>query len=63
MFGWMGALLFALVPLRNAMPAVPPVGVLSDIVSFFWAEIIVAVCLVVSVTTWIKRGSAEGKAK
>ena len=30
MFGWMGALLFALIPLRNAMPAVPPVGVLSD---------------------------------
>jgi hypothetical protein len=63
MFGWMGALLFALVPLRNAMPAVPPVGVLSDVVAFFWSEIIVAVCLVVSVVTWIRRGSAAGNAK
>lgn len=63
MFGWLGALLFALVPLRNAMPAVPPVGVLSDIIAFFWAEIIVAVSLVVSVVTWLRRGSAEGKPK
>ena len=63
MFGWMGALLFALVPLRNAMPAVPPVGVFSDIISFFWAEIIVAVCLVISVGAWVKRGSAAGNPK
>ncbi len=63
MFGWLGALLFALVPLRNAMPAAPPIGVLSDIISFFWAEILVAACLVAGVATWLKRGSAEGKAK
>lgn len=63
MFGWMGALLFALVPLRNAMPAVPPIGVLSDFISFFWAEIIVAVGLVIGVLTWLKRGSAAGNVK
>ncbi|HUN24486.1 MAG TPA: DUF4436 family protein [Anaerolineales bacterium] len=55
MFGWMGALLFAMVPLRNAMPAVPPVGVLSDFVSFFWAIIMVALSLVVMVGIWIVR--------
>jgi hypothetical protein len=55
LFGWMGALLFALIPLRNAMPAVPPVGVLSDFLAFFWAEIIVALSLVTSVLTWIFR--------
>jgi hypothetical protein len=63
MFGWMGALLFALVPLRNAMPAVPPIGVLSDFISFFWAEIVVAICLVIGVVTWLKRGSTEGNPK
>lgn len=63
MFGWLGALLFALVPLRNAMPAAPPIGALSDIISFFWAEIIVAVCLVAGVVTWLKRGSVDGKVK
>jgi hypothetical protein len=55
MFGWMGALLFAMVPLRNAMPAVPPVGVFSDFASFFWAIIVVALSLVMSVTIWIVR--------
>jgi hypothetical protein len=63
MFGWMGALLFALVPLRNAMPAVPPIGVLSDFISFFWAEIIVAVSLAIGVLTWFKRGSVDGNPK
>jgi hypothetical protein len=63
MFGWMGALLFALVPLRNAMPAVPPIGCLSDFISFFWAEIVVAICLVLGVVTWLGRGSTEGNPK
>ena len=58
-----GMITFALVPLRNAMPAAPPIGALSDIISFFWAEIIVAVCLVAGVVTWLKRGSVDGKTK
>jgi hypothetical protein len=61
MFAWMGALLFALIPLRNAMPAVPPVGVLSDFLSFFWAEILVAVSLALSVATWLTRPTAPNK--
>ena len=63
MLGWMGALHLALVPLRNAMPAVPPTGVLSDFIAFFWAEIIIAVCMATIVITWLKRGSAAGNAK
>ncbi|MBI3653660.1 MAG: DUF4436 family protein [Acidobacteria bacterium] len=58
MFGWMGALLFALIPLRNAMPAVPPIGVLGDFLSFFWTETIVAISLIISVATWIFRSPA-----
>lgn len=52
-FAWMGTLLFAMVPLRNAMPEVPPIGVFADYISFFWAEIIVSLSLVSSIITWI----------
>ncbi len=52
MFGWMGALLFALIPLRNAMPNVPPFGALADYLAFFWAEFLVVISLIVSLVTW-----------
>jgi hypothetical protein len=55
MFGWMGALLFALIPLRNAMPGVPAIGTLSDFIAFFWAETIVALSLVAIVIAWVAR--------
>lgn len=55
MFSWLAALLFALVPLRNAMAAVPPIGTYSDFLSFFWAEGIVALCLAAIVFTWLFR--------
>jgi hypothetical protein len=55
MFGWMGALLFALIPLRNAMPGVPAIGTLSDFIAFFWAEAIVALSLVAIVISWVAR--------
>jgi hypothetical protein len=61
MFGWMGALLFAMIPLRNAMPGAPPVGVYSDFLAFFWAEFIVALSLVASVLTWILRPVTPAK--
>ena len=38
-----------------AEPNVPPIGVFSDFILFFWAEIIVAGCLLVGVFTWIFR--------
>jgi hypothetical protein len=55
LFSWMGALLFAMVPLRNAMPAAPPIGALTDYISFFWAEILVALSLVIFVYTYLSR--------
>lgn len=48
-------LLFGLPALRNAQPAVPPLGVLGDYVSFLWAEIIVAGSTVVIIWTWMIR--------
>lgn len=55
MLGWFGALLFAMVPLRNAMPGAPPIGCVADYMSFFWAEAIIAAVLVATVITWVVR--------
>ncbi|WP_225730217.1 MULTISPECIES: DUF4436 family protein [unclassified Nocardia] len=45
----MCALLFALVPLRNAVPGGPPIGSIIDFTSFFIAEGVISVALVASV--------------
>ncbi len=51
----MAALLFAFYAVRNSQPNVPPIGVFSDFISFFWAEIIVAACLLIGTFAWILR--------
>jgi len=45
----MAGLLFALVPLRNAVPGSPPIGSIIDFTSFFIAEIIISVALISTV--------------
>lgn len=45
----MAAMLFALVPLRNAVPGNPPIGSVIDFGSFFLAEIIISTSLIASV--------------
>jgi hypothetical protein len=45
----MAALLFAMVPLRNAIPGNPPIGSLIDFMAFFIAEAIISVSLIASV--------------
>jgi Domain of unknown function (DUF4436) len=49
------SLIFGLPALRNVQPGVPPVGALSDYVSFIWAELIVAVSAVITVWHWLLR--------
>jgi hypothetical protein len=50
------SLIFGLPALRNNLqPSVPPVGVFSDYVSFFWAELIVAASTVVFAWSWIMK--------
>lgn len=46
----MAAMLFALVPLRNAVPGTPPIGSVIDFGSFFIAAITIAVSLITCVT-------------
>ncbi len=55
MFSFMAALLFAFYAVRNSQPNVPPIGVYSDFVSFFWCEVIIAACLLAALFTWILR--------
>lgn len=50
-----GAMLFAFPALRNSQPGVPPLGTYSDYVSFFWAEMLVAISLVTIITLWVVR--------
>ena len=45
LLAYFGGLLFAFPALRNSMPGTPPIGTFGDFVSFFWVEIIVAICL------------------
>lgn len=52
LFGFMTAMLFAFPAMRNTMPGVPPVGGLCDYVAFFWAEGLVALCILSGVFCW-----------
>lgn len=49
------ALLFAFPAIRSIEPSVPPMGVLSDFIGFFWAETIVAISLIIHLYCWMKR--------
>lgn len=59
MFSFLAALLFAFVTVRNAQPGSPPIGSYSDYLSFFWAEIIIALCLLSIVAVWVYRPAAK----
>jgi hypothetical protein len=54
-FGWIGAMLFAFFSFRSAAPGIPPIGGYFDFVSFFWVLMLVALCLIILVLTYIKR--------
>jgi hypothetical protein len=55
LFGWLGAMLFALPAIRNTMPGVPGTGTLADYTVYFWALLTVALCLLVIGITYIRR--------
>jgi hypothetical protein len=48
-------LIFGLPALRNTQPGVPPLGAITDYISFIWAEYIVAVSAIVIMGTWLVR--------
>jgi len=63
-FGFMAATLFALSGFRNIAPGLPPIGSLLDYVAFLWAEVIIALSVIVSVvagaiTEYSRRNTVE----
>ena len=55
MFTLIAGMLFALPAVRGLQPGVPPLGGLSDFLSFFWAESLVAVSMPILFFTWLTR--------
>jgi hypothetical protein len=52
-------LIFGLPALRNIQPGVPAVGILSDSVSFIWAEMMVSISAIALAWTWIVRSKKD----
>jgi hypothetical protein len=50
--GFFAAMLFAFPAIRNNLPGSPPIGSLNDFVSFFWAEGLIAVSLLIGLLAW-----------
>jgi Domain of unknown function (DUF4436) len=57
MIGALGAVIFALPALRNALPGAPPLGVKADVFVFFWAELAAIVALALFVIAWARGGA------
>ncbi|MDR3409036.1 MAG: DUF4436 family protein [Methylovirgula sp.] len=55
--GALGAMIFALPVLRNALPGAPPLGVRADALVFFWAELGAIIALCLFVIAWARRGA------
>jgi hypothetical protein len=55
MYTLIAGMLFALPAVRNLQPGVPPLGSLTDFLSFFWAESLVAVSLPILFFCWLTR--------
>jgi hypothetical protein len=52
-------LLFAFAAVRNSQPGVPPIGTYSDFIAFFWAEVLIALCLLSIIFAWVLRPAAK----
>ena len=63
MFSFLGALLFAFPALRNSQPGTPPIGTYGDFIAFFWAEVLIALCLLTILSIWLVRGPERAPAK
>jgi hypothetical protein len=55
MYTLIAGMLFALPAVRNLQPSVPPLGSLTDFLSFFWAESLVAISLPILFFSWLMR--------
>jgi uncharacterized protein DUF4436 len=51
---WYAAMLFAVVPLRNALPDSPPIGVLIDVTIVLWVTVILVISMGLYISCWWK---------
>jgi len=56
---FLAALLFAVQPLRGALPDAPPVGIQSDVLLFYPAILAILTCLAIQVVLWVRRGPPQ----
>jgi hypothetical protein len=54
--GALGAAVFALPALRNALPGAPPIGVRADFYVFLWTELAAVIALGLMVSAWVRLG-------
>jgi Domain of unknown function (DUF4436) len=52
MAAWFAAMLFAVVPLRNALPDAPPFGAWIDITIVLWVIVVLVISMVVYISCW-----------
>lgn len=55
---WIGAMLFATIPLRNFLPGSPPIGSWVDYLIVLWVIAGLVAGLVIFVLAWLRRGPA-----
>ncbi|MEO2118195.1 DUF4436 family protein [Microbacterium schleiferi] len=56
MLGWIGAMLFATIPLRNFFPGSPPIGSWVDYLIVLWVIAALIAGLVIFVFAWLRNG-------
>lgn len=49
---WYAAMLFAVMPLRNALPDAPPIGSWIDVTIVLWVILVLAISLVLYISCW-----------
>lgn len=58
MLSWIGAMLFATIPLRNFLPGSPPIGSWVDYLIVLWVFVGLITGLVIFVIAWLRDGPA-----
>jgi hypothetical protein len=59
---WYAAMLFAVMPLRNALPDSPPFGSWIDVTIVLWVVVVLVISMVVYVSCWWRHLRPDGEA-
>jgi uncharacterized iron-regulated membrane protein len=56
---WYSAMLFAVVPLRNALPNAPPFGAAVDVRVVLWVIVVLVLSMLIYITCWWRHLAPE----